>query len=109
MASIAPDLMVIKEFSAASTDMLSGTDLDQPESNGRAIAFLGSSVSTATLEIAMPGHSPGNTNYVLKRTDGIPLLNSDPGYSIPIAKGKRPILILGGTTGTCVLIVLVWW
>lgn len=104
-----PDLLIEFEKTAVSSDILSGTDLDQPLSDGVAYVWCASTVNTATLEVAQPGHSPGNTNLIQKRTDGIPECNAQLPWKIPLRKGKRPVVVLGGTTGTVHFVVACHW
>lgn len=98
---IPADLIVEKEETSTSTDVLSGTELDQPEGNGIILLWACSTVNTATLEVPMDGHGPGKTALLRKRTDGIPSIKEDPPFMIGVSKGVRPIIVLGGTTGTC--------
>ena len=92
--------LVELEKAAASTDVLSGTDLDQPKSAGIMKLWAASTVNTATLETPQNGHDPGKTALLRKRTDGIPSVNDDPCFVIPVQAGKRPVVVLAGTTGT---------
>jgi hypothetical protein len=102
-----PDLIVTVEDAAADTDMLSGTELDTPVSNGVGIVCACSSVDTATMEIPQAGHKVGVTNK-------LPLSTQRPSDDdvigvFPIRIGERPILSLGGTTGDCYTRVSVWF
>lgn len=106
---LAPDLVVELEKTATSTDVLAGTDLDQPIADGVAYMWVASTVNTATLEVAQPGHSPGNTQLITKRTDGIPEVEQQLPYKLHLVKGKRPIVVLGGTTGTCHFSIAAHW
>lgn len=99
-------LLLEKEFTATNTDMLASTDLDSPPYNGVMIIYCASTVNTATLEAPQPDHQPGMTMLLRKRTDGIPNITDDPPVIIPVVKGKRPTLVLGGTTGTVHLTVI---
>jgi hypothetical protein len=95
-----PDVLVEVEDTAADSDVFSGTEIDQPAGDGYALYWVASTVNTATIEVPQFNHAPGKTALVRKRTDGIPSIEDDPCFVIPIRKGSRPIVSLGGTTGT---------
>ena len=95
------DLIVELEKTAASTDVLSGTDLEQPYADGTLFLWAASTVNTATLEAPQLGHDTQKTMLLRKRTDGIPSMQDDPCITIALKKGKKPIIVLAGTTGTC--------
>lgn len=95
------DIIVEKEFTASSTDMLDSTDLENPPDAGLLKVWLGSTVNTATFEASTYAHQSGNTQLIRKRSDGIPNLSDDPPICIlPVKPGIRPVLVLAGTTGT---------
>jgi len=98
---IIANLLVELEKTAASTDVLSGTDLEVIPFDGKLIIYAASTVNTATLEITMPGHQSGKTLLLRKRTDGIPNIDQDPGIVLAVRKGQKVGLNLAGTTGTC--------
>jgi hypothetical protein len=97
------------EKTAVNTDVLSGTELDSPPGNGTLFLYCASTVNTATVEVAQPGHEAGRTQLIRKRTDGIPSLHDDAPFIIPVVKGKRPTVVLGGTTGTCHFTAIFKW
>ena len=103
------DLLIEVEDTAADTDVFSGTDIANPDFDGTALLWMASTVNTATVEVNAIGHKPGNTVLLRKRTDGIPSLQDDPCFKIPIKKGSGPKVVLGGTTGTVHSTMLVFW
>lgn len=94
-------VVVELEKTAANTDVLAGTELDQPPSEGVLYLWAASTVNTATLEVPQWNHQPGRTILLRKRTDGIPSIQDDAYVVIPCKKGSRPTIALAGTTGTC--------
>lgn len=94
-------VLIEKELTATSTDVLDGTELSQPQTAGQLKLWVASTVNTATLEVPQIMHQPGKTALIRKRTDGIPDLQADPCFVIPVQQGSRPVVSLGGTTGTC--------
>ncbi len=96
----APDILVDVEHTAVSADALAGTELDTPPGNGLLLLWCGSTVNTATLEVPQFNHSPGVTNLIPLTANGIPLVNQMVPYKIDVRGNKRPIINLGGTTGT---------
>ncbi len=88
------------EFTAVNSDCLSGTEVDQPPADGLLHVWVGSTVNTATLETPQFAHSPSVTALIRKYSDGIPPISDMIPFVIPIAKGKHPVVVLGGTTGT---------
>ncbi len=95
-----PDILVEVEDTGADGDVFSGTEIDQPKSNGIGIYFAASTVNTATVEVPQAGHDPGKTSLLQLRANGIPDINAQVGFKIPIRAGARPVISLGGTTGT---------
>jgi len=93
-------MLIEFEKTATNTDCLSATELDQPSRDGVLYLWAASTVNTATLEVPQADHQPGKTALLRKRTDGIPSLRDDPPFVIPVKKGQRPTIVLGGTTGT---------
>jgi len=93
-------ILIELEKTAANTDVLAGTELDQPV-RGTLYLYAASTVNTATLEVPQALHQPGKTALLRKRTDGIPIIGQDPAFIIPVIAGQRPVIVLGGTTGTC--------
>lgn len=104
-----PDLTIEFEKTAVSSDLLAGTDLDQPAYDGVAYMWIASTVNTATLECPQPGHNPQITQLITKRTDGIPECDAQVPYKLAIQKGKHPVCVLGGTTGTVHVVIGVFW
>lgn len=96
------------EKTATSSDCLSGTDYENPPVDGTFIIYACSTVNTATLETPQDAHQPGKTSLLRKRTDGIPSLRDDSKYIVRVQKGVRPIVVLGGTTGTVHFTVEYW-
>ncbi|MBV6343448.1 hypothetical protein [Candidatus Magnetobacterium casense] len=94
-------ILVELEKTATNTNVLSGTELDSPPASGSLVLYAASTVNTATLEVPQAFHKPGVTALLRKRTDGIPNITDDPPFIIPVQKGTTPVLVLGGTTGTC--------
>ncbi len=95
-----PDTLIEIEDTGADTDVFSGTEADQPKSNGVGLYWAASTVNTATVEVPQAGHDPGKTSLLQKRTDGIPTVSDQLPFKVPIQKGVRPVIALGGTTGT---------
>ncbi len=95
-----PDVLIEVEDAAADSDVFAGTEADQPKADGHALLWCASTVNTATVEVPQIGHDPGKTALIRKRTDGIPSIQDDPCFKIPVAKGSRPVVSVGGTTGT---------
>lgn len=97
---IIPDVLIEVEDTAADSDVFSGSEADQPKADGYALLWIASTVNTATVEVPQAGHDPGKTALIRKRTDGIPSISDDPCFKIAIRKGSRPVVSVGGTTGT---------
>lgn len=95
-----PDQLIDVEHTAVSSDALASTELDQPAQNGTLLIYAASTVNTATIEVPQAGHNPGVTNLLPKASDGIPLVDRVIPYKVRVSAGKRPIVVLGGTTGT---------
>ncbi len=93
------------EFTAVNTDCLSGTSLDQPPADGSLFLQARSTVNTATITGPQYNAQEGRTMLLKKGTDGIPNATEDPWWVVPVNKGKRPVIVLGGTTGTVHLCV----
>ncbi len=87
------------EKTAASGDILSGTELDTIPSSGVLFVRACSTVNTATIELPQIGHKPGVTNLLKLRANGIPDPR-DVWVTIPVIQGTRPVIAVGGTTGT---------
>lgn len=97
---LVPDQLVDVEHTSTSSDCLASTELDQPSRNGTLLIWAASTVNTATLEVPQAGHNPGVTNLLPKASDGIPLVDRVIPYKVQVTAGKRPMVVLGGTTGT---------
>ncbi len=95
-----PDIVIEVEDTGADTDVFAGTEADQPKFDGYALYWGASTVNTATIELPQLGHDPGKTSLLPKRTDGIPAVSEQIPYKIPFQKGARPVVAVGGTTGT---------
>lgn len=90
------------EKTATNTNVFSGTELDTPLANGVMYLRVASTVNTATIEVPQFGHKTGYTQLIVKNaTDGIPKAQDVLPFVIPFVRGNTPIVILGGTTGTC--------
>ncbi len=98
------DVTVTKKFTGTSTNMLSGTELEKIPADGAIFIWLASTVSTATLTV--PTRNPllsSVANDVPLVANGVPDTRLVPSHRVRAIKGDAPILILGGTTGTCML------
>lgn len=104
-----PDVLVEIEDTAADTDVFAGTELDQPKHDGIGLYWACSTVNTATVEVPQMGHDPGKTSLLQLRANGIPETNAMLPFKIAVRKGARPIISLGGTTGTVHHILAVYY
>ncbi len=98
---ISGDCLIEFELTAVNSSCLDDTDADSPKGPGVLYLWVCSTVNTATLETTQVGHDAGKLILIRKRTDGIPSLEDDPPITIPLVAGTKPVVVLGGTTGTC--------
>lgn len=92
---------VITVDTGADADVLSGTDLANIPEAGLLIVFMASTVNTATLSAGMGGRQASRAISIPLRTNGVPNVDQDnPVLLQAVDSGPRPVLDLGGTTGT---------
>lgn len=92
---------VVTVDAAADADALAGTDLETIPSAGLLLIFVASTVNTATITMTTPGRQTARTIAIKLRANGVPNVDQDsPVFSLPVQAGTRPVVNLGGTTGT---------
>ncbi len=98
-------VLSVTKFTGTSTDMLAATNLAKIPGAGTILAWIGSTVNTATFQAPQQNPAiPSVADAVVLATSGVPLLNETIPYAVRVAEGNAPTFILGGTTGTCYLI-----
>lgn len=101
----APDLLTVKLFTATSTDALSGTQLVNSPGNGEYHIYIASSVNTATLSITKPGGQAATSDTIALWVNGVPPIDSCLPYVVPVVKGDKVVVSIGGTTGNIYMVV----
>lgn len=94
-------------FTGVDADMLNGTPVENAPGHGVYIVKIASTVNTAILSIKSGGRQLlADAMPIPLRANGVPEPDDQP-LIIPVVKGQKLDMELGGTTGTCRL-VLIW-
>lgn len=89
-------------FTSADADILSGTPLEVAPGKGVLTVRVASTVNTATIAISSNGKAGQICPAIgaVHRANGEVRMNEDSPFIIPVDKGDRVTVSLGGTTGT---------
>ena len=95
-----PDLTVSTKFTATNTNCLSGTQLETAPTNGKYVVYIASTVNTATVSVSAPGQQAAQDDDVPLFSNGVPPLDQANPWCLKVRAGQKPVVNLGGTTGT---------
>lgn len=79
-------------LSASNTDVLAGTQLDQPGVPGVYTIFVASDVVDTTISVTLGGRTITNAARVTQRTGSVILETDDPFFQVLSRTGGRPVI-----------------
>jgi len=88
------DQMITDEqvLTATNTDVLAGTQLDQPGVPGVYTIWLSSTQGDSTVSISLGGRRVVNNGVIVQRTNGEIRVDEDPFFQVLSKTGGRPVI-----------------